>query len=271
MQNEFRTVEESFRQLKQKFRLGQISQREFIDQLKNLRIRDKEGRFWMIGAQSGKWYYFDGKDWVQAHPPSLKEGRVICIYCGFENDLTAEFCARCGSPSKEKERAVCPECGHELDQPGAACPSCGPKEATSAPSASTELPAAEPTAKRTSQYSFRGFHPASFALFSGIVGFFLGIVAGAILGVTDVLPAIGVSMPSFLQELRGKLMGAILFSGFGAVLGFLALAGLGFLQAVIFNGISSLIGGISIRLEESGRKTPAQKDGEKRDRFLSLK
>ncbi len=247
MQNEFRSVEESFRELKKKFRLGQISQKEFGERLKNLRIRDKEGRFWMIGAQSGKWYYFDGKDWVQSEPPSLKEGKAICIYCGFENDLTSEFCARCGSAPKEEERAVCPECGRELDEPGRACPSCGPKETTATRPPTADFAAIGAAAKGKGDYSFRGVHPGSFTLFSGIVGFFLGIIVGAIVGVTDVLPSIGVSVPPFLQELRGKLMGGIIFSGLGAVLGFLFLSALGFLQA---KGEGFVVGGIGDRTDD---------------------
>ena len=71
MADQFREVEETFKVLREKFNDRKISQREFIDTLKQLRIKDAEGRFWMIGAQTGKWYYFEGSDWVQAEPPSL--------------------------------------------------------------------------------------------------------------------------------------------------------------------------------------------------------
>jgi hypothetical protein len=271
MENEFRSVEESFRLLKRKFRMKEISQKEFIDQLKSLRIKDEEGRFWMIGAQTGKWYYFNGKDWTQSEPPSLDEKKAICIYCGFENDLTAEFCSRCGSAFKEKEAPVCPDCGRQLEEPGQACPSCSPKAGEAGPSVTPLFLAEGLAGKRKGTYAFRAVHPVSFTLFSGILGIFLGVVVGAFLGATDVLPSIGNAVPPFLNELRGKLMGGILFSGLGGIVGFLFLAGFGFLQAVIFNSISSFIGGIKIRLDETNEEPIGQKVEDKRDRFLSLK
>ena len=71
MQKKFKDVEETFEQLKRKFRLREISRQEFIEQLERLRLKDEEGRFWMIGVRSGKWYCFNGVDWIQSDPPSL--------------------------------------------------------------------------------------------------------------------------------------------------------------------------------------------------------
>ncbi len=102
MGNQFREVEETFALLRQKFNDRRISQREYVDSLKQLRIKDDEGRFWMIGARSGKWYAFESGEWVEAKPPSQLERKAICIACGFENDLEAEFCARCGNRGEDE-------------------------------------------------------------------------------------------------------------------------------------------------------------------------
>ena len=56
MDAKFKDVEAVFSRMKRRFR----------GSLKQLRIKDEEGRFWMIGPQSGKWYFFEGKDWVQS-------------------------------------------------------------------------------------------------------------------------------------------------------------------------------------------------------------
>jgi len=60
----------------------------------------------MIGAQSGKWYYFDG-GLGPSEPPAEFSEKVKCFGCGLENDAGMEECARCGESLKEK-RSVCP-------------------------------------------------------------------------------------------------------------------------------------------------------------------
>ena len=84
----------------------------------------------MIGSRTGKWYYFDGTDWIQSDPPSIQEGKAICIYCGFENTLKSVLCARCGQNLAEKAY-FCKKCGHEMlaidvavIDDGIVCPQC---------------------------------------------------------------------------------------------------------------------------------------------------
>jgi hypothetical protein len=96
MADQFREAEAAYAALREKFDGQKISPQEFADSLKQLRIKDDEGRFWVIGARSGKWYAFERGEWVEAKPPSQLEKRAICIACGYENDLEAEFCVRCG-------------------------------------------------------------------------------------------------------------------------------------------------------------------------------
>ncbi len=103
MADQFREAEATFSLLREKFKDKRISPQEFADSLKQLRIKDEEGRFWVIGAQSGKWYAFENGEWIEAKPPSQMEKKAICIACGFENDLEAETCARCGSRGEGSE------------------------------------------------------------------------------------------------------------------------------------------------------------------------
>src|SRR5512147_1399079 len=96
MTDPFREAEATFGRLRERFLDKKISQQEFSDSLKQLRIKDEDGRFWAIGSQSGRWYVHERGQWVESKPPSQMERKAICISCGFENDLEAEFCARCG-------------------------------------------------------------------------------------------------------------------------------------------------------------------------------
>lgn len=66
---DFREVERKFKELKSKLDTGEIDERYFEAELRKLQVLDQQGRYWMIGAQSGLWYYYNGTQWIQANPP----------------------------------------------------------------------------------------------------------------------------------------------------------------------------------------------------------
>jgi hypothetical protein len=65
----FEAVDRQFFTLKGKHASGLFSDEEYEAALKNLIIQDDEGRLWMIGAETGQWYYHDGQNWVAREPP----------------------------------------------------------------------------------------------------------------------------------------------------------------------------------------------------------
>ena len=242
MEDKFKDVVNKLESLKKDFRQKKISRTDFIQRLKSLRLKDEEGRFWMIGAKSGDWYYYDGEGWIQSTPPSLQEGKAICIHCGFENNLEAAVCVRCGEDLVEKE-AFCPDCGRKLEEPGLQCPECqkadlmdesiGPPE--------EDIDAA--------QVVFRGLNPVSFLYFMAAIGVFLGIIVGAFSGTTGLFWAVIERMPSFLREIHGTIVGGVIYAGLGGIVGFVVLGLIGFLLALLINFISSFVGGVKIRLD----------------------
>lgn len=62
-------MERRFYELKGMFDVGAIEEDEFQSEIEKLRFQDGEGRWWMIGAQSGKWYVYDGMRWIPSRPP----------------------------------------------------------------------------------------------------------------------------------------------------------------------------------------------------------
>jgi len=66
---DFGDAEKRFRQLKAQLDAGEIDAGEFEVQLRQLQVVDEQGRYWMIGAQSGLWYFYDGAKWVASEPP----------------------------------------------------------------------------------------------------------------------------------------------------------------------------------------------------------
>jgi hypothetical protein len=266
MENSFNEVVEAFDKLKERFQAAEISRQEFIDEMKRLRIKDDQGRFWMIGAQTGKWYYFDGKDWVQDDPPSQKEKKAICVHCGFENKLEAESCGRCGGTMKDSE-PTCDKCGAALPKPYVACPACGAAAIGGDVPAVPTAPAAgeadgearpepaekKPAVEESAPRFLRSVKPLSFLLFGGALGTLGGLLFGAFAGATGYFDAQLGFLPDGLLNFQGSLPRAGIFAVLGAVAGFIILALIGFLKALIVNLILSVIGGIEYQAEPRRR------------------
>jgi len=254
MDNTFGGVLEAFNALKSKFQTGGMSRQEFIDEMKKLRIKDDQGRFWMIGAQTGKWYFFDGKDWIQADPPSFQEKKAICVYCGFENKLEAEVCARCGGSLSEGP-AICPKCGSQLQKPFLTCPRCGTKDV---PATGEAKPSAPKTGVMTMEwkggYVLRSVQPTSMFIFGGILGLLIGIIGGAFVGATGYFKSSLTFLPSSIADLQGKLLGGAVFGVLGGVIGFLVVGYLAFLKAVAVNFVLTLIGGLKFQVQPASKK-----------------
>lgn len=229
MADQFREAEATFSLLREKFQEKKISPQEFADSLKQLRIKDEEGRFWVIGARSGKWYAFENGEWIEAMPPSQMEKKAICINCGFENDLEAETCVRCGNRADETspESVSGP---NEAAQPAAAVAEAGP--AAGRPGVEVVV---------------RSLDVLSFLWFFGVLGLFAGILVGLLAGATGLFGAFMNRLPGFFVEHQGDLWGGLVCSILGGILGFAAGAAAGAATAAVSNGILSLVGGLRFR------------------------
>lgn len=70
MDERFENAERKFFKLKGQFAAGRVTSSELDAALQDLVIEDAQGRYWMLGADSGKWYVHDGAAWIEATPPS---------------------------------------------------------------------------------------------------------------------------------------------------------------------------------------------------------
>jgi hypothetical protein len=66
----FSAIERDYNALKAQLTAGQLTREQFEAALQKLMVQDDQGRYWMMGAESGKWYLYDNQKWVQADPPS---------------------------------------------------------------------------------------------------------------------------------------------------------------------------------------------------------
>lgn len=247
MNKKFKDVEEEFSQLKDNFREKKISSKDFKAGLKKLRLKDGKGKWWTIGAQTGKWYYFDESNWIEANPPSIEEKKAICIYCGFENDLENEVCGHCGGNLSEKEK-ICPECGAKLVGPAEKCPHCLIKtEPRTKNKREVDMPFEE---DESTHLILRSISHVSLFLFWGTIGLFIGIILGALAGATDFFSQYTRYLPTYILSFQGKLLGGIIYGLLGGVVGFIILGVIGFILSLIINMILSFIGGIKIKLSK---------------------
>lgn len=235
----FTEVEREFRLLKKQYQLRLITLEEYKRKLKELRIKDQNGRCWTLGARSGKWYYFDGEKWVESQPPSLAEKKAICIYCGYENDLDNEACAFCGSGLKERERDV--DSHFSVFSGKKAMNPSYPESSIKKTQETTFLGVPD------GKLIIKGISLLPFILLWGIIGAFLGMISGIMLGVMNLPLTLISQWPTFLQGIQGNLYGGILFGLAGAILGMLAFSLLGALGALLINISFSLFGGLTVR------------------------
>jgi ribosomal protein L40E len=235
MEKRIKKVEKAFGKLKGKFRHGKISRQKFVDDLKKLRFMDDEGRFWMIGARSSKWYYFEGKEWIESDPTSIIDKKGICRYCGFANSVEADTCVHCGSDLRKKGKLP----SRRKDK----------KEGKL-----TEGHKSGFEDKKRANFVLRSLNPLSFFIFLGAAGLLFGIFIGAFIGATNYFSGIVKSLPIFIQENKGNLLGGIIYAGLGGVLGFIVFGFLGYCNALIVNVISSFVGGIKVDIERLREK-----------------
>jgi hypothetical protein len=235
MSSSFREVETAFQFLRRQFREKEISRPEFIDRLKKLRLKDSQGRFWMIGAQSGKWYFFDGRDWVASNPPSEGPALHSCPSCGLENEPDAETCAGCGERLRGEDRSAGGAAEATLDEEALLH---GSRE----------------------NFVLRRLNASSFFFFSGGTGLVLGLILGAFSGASGFFSGMSAYLPESLGMLKGTLMGGIVFAGLGGLLGFLLWGAIGWLQALLFNAVSALAGGFRVTLDRAPEKEKEERE-----------
>ncbi len=256
MDDRFRDVKADFDRMTSRFRGGEISRREYIESLKQMRFKDDEGRFWMIGAQTGKWYYFDGTGWVQSSPPSLGEKKGICIYCGYENDLESAACAGCGG--RVAPALVCPGCGSPSGPGNGSLPGMSRTDGFGSrrPVESRVLP----DRNDGGDYVVRYVHPLSYLWFWGGMGIVAGVLSGLLAGATSFVPGIADALPAFFKEMQGNLLGGMIYAGLGGVAGFALFGSAGFLLALLANVVLSFTGGVRMRMTGPAEKGPEARD-----------
>ncbi len=231
LEQAFRRVESDFIRLRRLYLSRKLSQPEFVAELKKLRLQDETGRYWTIGAQSGKWYYFDGRNWVRADPPANET-----VF--FEEDSgtpSGSF-----TPEVRGGRGAGVDSAREGERPTLAAP----EVAALRSNLTLEI-----TTDQEERLVIASLPVVPTAVFAGGLVTLLGVIAGAVVGSTSFFLGKLGFLPLFFQEIQGKLTGGFVFAGMGGLAGLFSGVVFGLLAALFFNLSSSLAGGLTIRVK----------------------
>lgn len=69
---DFAQAEALYRELEEKYRQGEIDSETYRQRLGQIRVRDAQGRTWMLQEGTGRWYLWNGKQWEPGIPPGYQ-------------------------------------------------------------------------------------------------------------------------------------------------------------------------------------------------------
>lgn len=64
----YQLVEQQYEELEQMRQNNQLTMAQYRERVSQLRMKDRNGRLWMIQEQTGQWHVYDGKNWNIANP-----------------------------------------------------------------------------------------------------------------------------------------------------------------------------------------------------------
>lgn len=67
--SKFQQVEAEVAKLKKALASGKLTEKQFEERLNSLMFQDASGTWWMLGAETGAWYSYNGSSWVSSMQP----------------------------------------------------------------------------------------------------------------------------------------------------------------------------------------------------------
>ncbi|MDQ3927797.1 MAG: hypothetical protein M3328_01490, partial [Chloroflexota bacterium] len=67
--NPFQAAQMQYGQWQAELASGRITRQQYEAAVNSIRVQDQQGRYWMLGAYDGAWYFYDGRSWVRTNLP----------------------------------------------------------------------------------------------------------------------------------------------------------------------------------------------------------
>ncbi len=134
----FHEVERKVQVLRGQYNAGYMTREQLQNELRRLMILGEDGRWWMLGLESNRWYSYDGRDWKEGTPPGYQEavrGSVLRTETGLQEVVLPDA----SQASEEGSLAAI-----EIDQGGLPLPRRVPQEDPGATLVSPSTPFLEP-------------------------------------------------------------------------------------------------------------------------------
>lgn len=242
--NKFKDIEEKYQELKLKLSTGEINSEELKKELKKMIILDQDGKYWMIGSKSGKWYVYNGTEWNESNPyeedlfktqPVIKDESEET-----EREIPDEFKEE---KKEESDFVICKNCKSKITPHSIYCQICGLNQKE------TEKETGLREAGRESDLLIKSIKITSFVFFLGGLGLVIGVLLGATFGIFNIWDGFLKQFPVMLQETRGKIQGGLIFAALGGISGFIIFSLISLAAGYIYNAISYFFGGIRIKIK----------------------
>jgi len=108
----FTEVEREVAKLRQDLTAGRLTEDECKARMRELMVEDTEGNWWMVGYETGQWYYHDGQKWLQSEPPPVVERRREQVEALSQEGATALAAGDWGAAIERYEAVLALEAGH---------------------------------------------------------------------------------------------------------------------------------------------------------------
>ena len=254
-ESKFKEIEEKYRELKEQLDRGEITSDDMKKTLKEMMVLDEDGRYWMIGGKTGKWYHYDGIDWREENPYGDDPSETKLFTKEEEepvkdDTLRVEKIEKVEEEEKREEPLIEKVAEEPVLEKEIKIPEAKESKEKFTPKEISLEPKRVPQVQvRESELLIKSVKITSFIFFLGGLGLGLGVIFGAVFGIFPIFGDLIYQFGPMLSETHGKIQGGLIFAAIGGIGGFVVFSVIALIMGSLYNAISSLFGGVRFKIK----------------------